>query len=330
MGEIRIGILGTSEIAFRRFLPALKKCSEFEYAGVASRTPEKGKPFTDSFGGLIYDGYDALLADHGIDAVYIPLPPALHFEWGKKALEAGKHVLMEKPFTTSAKDTAALLAVAEKKGLAVHENYMFLYHSQLAWMDEQIKVGTIGELRLIRSAFGFPKRVETDFRYNKALGGGALLDCGGYPLRLASHLLGETTRVTAARLNQPSGYEVDLFGCATVENEMGQAAQISFGMDNSYKCELELWGSRGSLTADRIFTAPARFAPVVTLHTAQGTEQTILPADDSFQNSILNFHHKIEKLSVCSEEMRNIMMQSKIVEQISSIGGTLRFVEGIP
>ena len=86
---MRLGILGTADIAFRRFLPALRKCPEIEYAGVASRTPEKGKPFADSFGGIVYPSYDALLADESIDAVYVPLPPALHFEWGKKALEAG-------------------------------------------------------------------------------------------------------------------------------------------------------------------------------------------------------------------------------------------------
>lgn len=319
MGTIRIGILGTSEIAFRRFLPALKKCPEFEYIGIASRTQEKGKVFADSFGGTVYDEYDALLADRSIDAVYIPLPPALHFEWGKKALEAGKHVLMEKPFTTTAKDTGALLAIAEKKGIAVHENYMFLYHSQLAWIDEQLKAGTIGELRLIRSAFGFPKRGETDFRYNKMLGGGALLDCGGYPVRLAFYFMGEGTHVIAARLNSPDGYNVDLFGSVMLENRAGQVAQISFGMDNSYKCELELWGSKGCLKADRIFTAPAGFAPEVTLHTVQGVQQITLSVDDSFQNSIRVFSHIIEHFSSRITEMHKIMHQSELVEKILSI-----------
>lgn len=321
METIRIGILGASEIAFRRFLPALSACQEFEYAGVASRTLEKGKPFSDTYGGIIYDGYDSLLADESIDAVYLPLPPALHYAWGRNVLEAGKHLLMEKPFTTSAKDTATLLQLAEEKELAVHENYMFLYHSQLAWIEEQVKSGVIGELRLIRTAFGFPKRGEADFRYSKSLGGGALLDCGGYPLRLVSHLLGETARVTAARLNQPSGYEVDLFGCATVENEIRQAAQISFGMDNSYKCELELWGSRGCLRADRIFTAPAGFTPVITLHTAQGTEQITLPADDSFRNSIRGFQESIEMPDLRMKRMEEIRREAQLVETLCTLGG---------
>lgn len=320
MEKIRIGILGTSEIAFRRFLPALAQCPAFEYAGVASRTPEKGKPFVETYGGVIYDGYEALLADESIAAVYLPLPPALHYEWGKQALEHGKHLLMEKPFTTSLADTQELLKIAEEKHLAVHENYMFLYHSQLAAIEKLVSDGEIGELRLIRAAFGFPKRAQTDFRYNKALGGGALLDCGGYPVRLAARLLGESARVTAARLNQPAGYDVDLYGSATLENELGQVAQISFGMDNSYKCELELWGSTGCLTADRIFTAPAGFAPVMTLRTAQGTEQLTLPADDSFLNSIRGFEAVVNTPALRADQMAAIQREAILTQQLAALG----------
>ena len=149
---MRIGILGTSDIAFRRFLPALEKCEGLTYAGVASRTLEKGEPFRERFGGAVYDGYDALLADESIGAVYVPLPPALHFQWGKKVLESGKHLLMEKPFTTSLAETRELLALAEERGLAVHENYMFLYHSQLRKIRELIASEELGEIRLYRMA----------------------------------------------------------------------------------------------------------------------------------------------------------------------------------
>ena len=138
MKKIRLGILGTSEIAFRRFLPALKKHSEFEYIGVASRNIEKTKLFVESYGGKGYSSYDELLQDKNIDAVYIPLPPALHFEWGKKALQAGKHILMEKPFCVNLQQTEELIELAKERNLAVHENYMFMYHKQLTKIKEII------------------------------------------------------------------------------------------------------------------------------------------------------------------------------------------------
>ena len=254
---MKIGIMGASEIAFRRFLPALNKCSHVTYAGVASRTPEKGIPFQESYGGCVYENYDALLADESVDAVYVPLPPALHYKWGKKVLEAGKHLLMEKPFTTNSHDTEQLLELAQKKGLIVHENFMFLYHSQLARIKEMICSGTLGDIRLYRMSFGFPMRGQGDFRYNRELGGGALLDCGCYTVRLALELLGDTTKVVHSKLIQPDGFEVDVYGNAVLENDTGEVAQVAFGMDNAYQCQLEVWGSKATLIAARVFTAGA-------------------------------------------------------------------------
>lgn len=313
---MKLGILGTADIAFRRFLPALSKCPGITYAGVASRTPQKCQKFQEQYGGEVYDSYDALLEDESIDAVYVPLPPALHYEWGKKVLLAGKHLLMEKPFTTNPQHTKELLELAEKNGLAVHENYMFLYHSQLDWIRQQLQENRIGDLRLIRTAFGFPFRGNTDFRYDKELGGGALLDCGGYPIRLATELLGSTAAVTTAQLNCGRGLNVDVYGSASMVNDLGQVAQISFGMDNSYKCELELWGSTGCILADRIFTAPAGFTPSMRLKTQTGEEQVLLESDDSFLNSICTFYENVQNIDK-RETMRNsIYLQSILVEKV--------------
>lgn len=317
---MKIGILGTSDIAFRRFLPALGKCPDMVYAGVASRALEKAKPFQEKFGGQIYDGYDALLADESIEAVYVPLPPALHGEWGQKVLESGKHLFMEKPFTTSLKDTEQLLSLAQEKGLAVHENYMFLYHSQLAYIKKMIADGALGDIRLYRMAFGFPKRAEGDFRYSKALGGGALLDCGGYPVRLALELLGDTAKVTQTALTQPEGYEVDLYGNAVLENDSGLCAQISFGMDNAYQCQLEVWGSKATLIAPRIFTAGADFSPQIVLRTSSEETRIELERDDQFLHSIRSFVEAVGHLEVCQCKYFDIQKQAALQSQISCLG----------
>ncbi len=311
---MRIGILGTADIAFRRFLPALQKCEDAVYVGVASRTPEKGAKFRDSFGGKIYPSYDALLLDDSIDAVYVPLPPALHFEWGKKVLQAGKHLLMEKPFTTSLEETETLLSLAEEKGLTVHENYMFLYHSQLQKIKEMIHSGKLGEIRLYRISFGFPKRSEGDFRYNKALGGGALLDCGGYTIRLALELLGESAELKQASLIRPEGYEVDIFGNAVLQNADGLCAQLSFGMDNAYQCQLEVWGSKATLIAPRIFTAGDGMKPGLILRTSAEESKLELESDDQFLHSIESF------LLASSRINTSIRLQAEIQEWIKRKG----------
>lgn len=317
---MRIGILGTADIAFRRFLPALTQCPDVRYAGVASRTPEKAEKFQEQFGGTIYDGYDALLADDSIDAVYVPLPPALHYEWGKKVLESGKHLLMEKPFATDLKQTEELLELAEQKGLAVHENYMFLYHSQLGEIKKLIADGTLGEIRLYRMAFGFPKRSEGDFRYCRELGGGALLDCGGYPVRLALEFLGESARLVQAKLSQPQGYDVDLFGSAVLENENGLCAQVSFGMDNAYQCQLEIWGSNATLIAPRIFTAGDGVQPDLILRASDGEKTVQLASDCHFLHSLEQF---VSLINSPEKKMKNnsfVLKQAELVSRVLEKG----------
>lgn len=173
-------------------------------------------------------------------------------------------------------------------------------------------LGTLGELRLVRAAFGFPKRSGNDFRYKKELGGGALLDCGGYPVRLALELLGESAKVTQARLIQPEGYEVDLFGNAVLENEDGLCAQVSFGMDNTYQCQLEVWGSKATLIAPRIFTAGPELKPPMLLKGSSGEEKLEIEADDHFLGSIKEF----ERLAVTRERDKALYAQATCVQAI--------------
>ena len=313
---MKIGILGTADIAFRRFLPALQTCPGVEYIGVASRTPEKTEQFVKAYGGMGYPSYQALLEDERVEAVYVRLPPALHYEWGKKVLLSGKHLFMEKPFATSQTEAEELLQLAEERGLAVHENYMFLYHSQLAAARKLMSSGALGELRLIRVAFGFPRRGGEDFRYQKDLGGGALLDCGGYPVRLALELLGPNVRVIQAHLVQPEGYEVDLYGNAVMEGENGLCAQLSFGMDNAYQCQLEVWGSKATLTAPRIFTAGSELKPPLYLKTSAGEESLELEADDQFGGSLREFQRLVGKEEHRAAQRNMIRTQMKQVQAI--------------
>ena len=325
----KIGIICPSEIAFRRFLPALKEAGCFEYAGVAIANKEefvgatdeilakeraKAQTFVDSYGGKIYEGYRNLIESKDIDAVYLPLPPGLHYQWAKVALVAGKHILVEKPCTTALANTQDLLQEAESKNLAVHENYMFAFHNQLQAVNEIVDSGEIGDVRLYRISFGFPMRAQNDFRYNKALGGGALLDCGGYTFKYASMLLGPTAKMKYAQSNNIDGFNVDMYGSAALVNDEGVTAQVAFGMDHNYKCELEVWGSKGTIYTNRILTAPAGFASKVVIRKGNEEEKRNLPADDAFKKSILHFCQCVENNDVRKENYQTLLRQAKLVE----------------
>ena len=334
---MRIGILCPSEIAYRRFLPALKQIDDLLFAGVGVNTPYEryGDSFPDEeavtrmlerarrkadqmisgYGGRLYDSYESMVSSPDLDAVYIPLPPALHYKWAKRALECGKHVLVEKPSTMSLADSKSLVGIASGKGLALHENYMFLFHDQLDAIEDIIRNGEIGEVRLFRISFGFPKRSAGDFRYNKSLGGGALMDAGGYTLKYAARLLGDTAELRYAQLNYADDSEVDLYGSAALVNDAGVTAQIAFGMDNDYQCELEAWGSKGTLTAGRVLTAPAGFAPTMTIKKNTDMEERPLPADDAFRKSIEHFMKCMTDQELREETYRSILKQARLVSR---------------
>ncbi len=335
---IRIGIICPSEIAFRRFLPSLKEAKDFEYVGVAIANKEefagatdeilakeraKAQTFVDNYGGKIFEGYAELISSTEIDAVYLPLPPALHFQWAKKALENGKHVLVEKPSTTCLKDTQELVDLASEKGLALHENYMFVFHNQIAAINEIVNSGEIGDVRLYRISFGFPRRDARDFRYNKKLGGGALLDAGGYTMKMATELLGKDVRLTAATASFIPEFEVDMFGSATLQNGKGVVAQVAFGMDNDYKCDLEIWGSKGTLTTGRILTAPKGFVPNCTIKKNQDYETRDLPADDAFLKSIERFGDCVKEMKTRKENYEILLRQERLVEVFKKLSGNL-------
>lgn len=343
MCMIRIGIICPSEIAFRRFLPALQQAKDkIQFAAIGIASPEewfgdlnnisqeqieeqqareraKAQTFIDQYGGEIIVGYGNLVSSDLIDAAYIPLPPALHHKWAKKALEAGKHVFVEKPSTTSLADTENLISLASAKGLALHENYMFIYHSQLEEINNVVKSREIGDVRLYRITFGFPLRQLNDFRYNKTLGGGALLDAGGYCMKYANWLLGGEAHVVTAQANNIDGFEVDMFGSATLVNNNGQIAQIAFGMDNDYRCDIEIWGSKGTITSGRILTAPAGFASSYTIKKNQDVETRPLASDDAFLKSIERFVACVEDKDTRVEEYNLMLKQEQLVNEFIQI-----------
>ncbi|MGI5456703.1 Gfo/Idh/MocA family protein [Streptomyces sp. CA-249302] len=280
MAPLRIGVLGCADIARRRVLPAMAATAEVEIAAVASRDTDRARRLAQRYGARAVHGYAALLERDDVDAVYVPVPAALHARWTEAALRAGKHVLAEKPLSTDPRTTAELLALARASGLVLMENVMFVHHPQHETVRGWIDDGLIGEVRAFRAEFAVPRLPDQDIRHSADLGGGALLDTGVYPVRAALHLLGDGLRVLDAVLHTPPGRSVDTAGSALLSAPDGVGVQLTFGIDHAYGSRYEVWGSEGRLTVDRAFTPPADHRPVITLERRSGTERRELePAD---------------------------------------------------
>lgn len=287
---VRIGVLGCADIARRRMLPAMAALGDTEIAAVAARDEEKAARTAFPYGCRVVADYAELISLPDVEAVYVPLPVALHAEWVAAALRAGKHVLAEKPLTTDPDRTRALFALARRSGLVLRENVMFVHHAQHAAVRRLVDEGALGELRSFRAVFSVPRRPEHDIRLVPELGGGALFDVGVYPVRAALHFLGAGPRVAGAVLTADRhGHGVDTAGSVLLRTPDGVGAQLDFGLDHAYRSAYELVGSEGRLSVEHAFTPPAGHRPVLRLTHGTGHREVVLEPDDQVANTLREF-----------------------------------------
>jgi predicted dehydrogenase len=274
-------------------LPALASVAEVEVAAIASRDPGRAEQMSREVGARAVCGYAELLELDDVDAVYVPLPAAMHADWVEAALLAGKHVLAEKPVSLEPERTRALCALAAASGLALVENVLFVHHSQHREIRQFLLSGAVGEVRGLHAAFTIPRLPDTDIRYQAQLGGGALWDVGVYPVRAAMHYLGSGLTVAGAVRTIDAAAGVDTAGAAVLRAPSGALATLTFGMDHGYCSAIEVCGSEGRMVIDAAFTPRADHQPTVTLLRAGGVSEIPLSRDDQAANAVRAFVHAI-------------------------------------
>jgi len=207
---IRWGVLGAARFARDHMAPAIHAARGAELTALATSAPEKAVPFQAFCPGLrVYDAYEALLTDPGIDAVYIPLPNHVHVEWALKALEAGKPVLVEKPLALRAEDFDAVIAKRDATGLLAAEAYMIVHHPQWRRARDLLAEGAIGRLLQVDGFFSYDNAADPgNIRNRPETGGGSLPDIGVYPIGATRFVTGEEPESVAADLTWENGVDV--------------------------------------------------------------------------------------------------------------------------
>ena len=321
MMKIRIGVMGCAAIAKKSVIPAILALPEqFELVAIASRTPDKAKEFAELFSCKAITGYDNLLEEN-IDAVYIPLPTGLHEEWINKALKAGKHVYAEKSIASSFASATTMVDHARMQNVALMEGYMFLYHTQHQKVKQLIAENAIGAIRNFSGAFGFPPLADGNFRYDAQIGGGALYDAAGYPLRALHFMMGNDYKVVASTLHTDAATGTNLYGSAFLKNESGVGAQIAFGFDHFYQCNYEIWGSKGKITATRAYTPASDFSPEIILEKQGNIEVIKADACNHFIGAMQEFYDIIVGTQPKEKHYESILLQSKsqqLIQEFSS------------
>jgi D-xylose 1-dehydrogenase (NADP+, D-xylono-1,5-lactone-forming) len=262
---IRLALASTAAIN-DALLGGARESQLVDVIGVGSRERARAEAYARERGlERAYGGFDELLADPDVDAVYVALPNALHVEWAIRALEAGKHVLSEKPLTRDPQEAERAFDAAERAGRILMEGFMYRHHPKTKRLAQLVRDGELGELRLVRSHFSFTLDRPRDVRWDSELGGGSLLDLGCYCTNLMRTLAGEPERVYAERITAPSG--VDVRFATTLRFARGVLGHFDCAFDLPRRIGFEAVGSEGSATMLQPFAEDE-----VTLEVRRGDE----------------------------------------------------------
>jgi predicted dehydrogenase len=257
MSKVHWGCLSTSKFAQTKIIPAVKGCQHAEFTAIASRNPQSAEDAAARHGiAQAYGSYEELLADDKVDAVYNPMPNHMHVEWSIKALEAGKHVLCEKPIGLSSAEGRRLVEAAKQHPtLKVMEGFMYRLHPQWQRAKQLADAGEIGRLRTIHSFFSYSNMDPNNIRNKAEIGGGGMMDIGCYNVSLSRFLFGaEPTRVLGLAEFDPD-FKTDRLASGILQFEGGTATFTCSTQLSPYQ-RVNIFGTEGRIEIEIPFNAP--------------------------------------------------------------------------
>lgn len=313
--KINIGIIGYSNIAKKAIIPALEQSDYFDLKLIGTR--RKKNEINVIYPNVFFCSYDEVIESKEIDCVYVSLPVALHFEWAKKVLESGKHLLLEKTFTDSLDKAKELVSLAEDRKLICMEALMYTYHPLFEKVIDLVSNGAIGEVRSVEAAFGFPYLGPTDIRNSTELGGGAILDALIYPLSLALKVAkGEDIEIKSEIFINTDAFAVDTRGFLLLT--MGRiTAYIAYGFGFYYRNEYLIWGKNGYIKVDRGFSRPSDMPGSILVKTNRAEQTINIPPTNHFVGMLEAFYKKIKGIDHSnSNEKEEILLRMGIISKL--------------
>jgi len=280
---VRLGLLSTADIN-RKVIPGARASDKVDLVAVASRDRARAEEYAKTWEiERAYGSYEAMLEDPDLDAVYISLPNTLHREWSIRSLEAGKHVICEKPFSKRPDDVEAAFDAAERTGRLLTEAFMYRHNPQTAKLVELVREGAVGELRVVRSAFSYSLYDTENIRLRTDVDGGSLMDVGCYCVSGSRLLAGEPAAVSGQAYIGPSGTDWVFTGAMRFAGDVHALFDCATCLPN--RDELEAIGTEGSLFLDDPWHANT---PVIELRRDRGTDRIELDPIDSYRLELEN------------------------------------------
>jgi predicted dehydrogenase len=286
--KVRWGILGTATIT-HRLLPGFAKAGNAELCALASRSVERARSAAAAAGiPTAYGSYEALLDDRAIDAVYIPLPNALHAEWTMKAAERGKHILCEKPLAPNAEEAQRVVNFCESKGVRLMDGFMWPHHPRTARLKQFLLDGGIGEIRRVIGAFTFPLDPSdtANVRMSADLKGGCLLDVGCYTVFGIRWAFGAEPVSAYATALYRNGVDVEMTGVLRLAD--GRVGAFDCGFTQPWRGHLEIVGTNGVVWVPELWLPEAR-ASYTIQRAGRPSEEVVFDGSDQIVSMIEGF-----------------------------------------
>jgi D-xylose 1-dehydrogenase (NADP+, D-xylono-1,5-lactone-forming) len=307
---MRLGIVSTADIN-RKVIPGAHASEKVELVAVASRDQARADEYARAWRIRTYGSYEALLEDPDIDAVYISLPNTMHREWSIRSLEAGKHVICEKPFSKRAADVEEAFDAAERSGRLLTEAFMYRHNPQTRRVAELVQEGAIGELRLVRSSFSYALYDADNIRLRTDVEGGSLMDVGCYCISGSRLLAGEPESVFGSAYIGPTG--TDWVFTASLRFPGDVLALFDCGTCLPERDELEAIGSEGSLFLDDPWHC---YEPVIELRRDGGVERIELEPVDSYRLELENLADAIDGSAPLLLGREDALGQARTIEAL--------------
>ena len=298
----------------RKFLDGARQSSELEVVAVASRDRDRAEAYAKENGiERAHGGYDALLADPGVDVVYISLPNSMHVEWTERALQAGKHVLCEKPMGRRPLEVERAFDVAEREGRLLMEAFMYRHNPQSRRLTELVAEGAVGRVRMIRASFSFSEPDLGNVRLSAELDGGALMDVGCYCVSGARLIAGEPERVTGEQELGGDGIDVAFAGMLRFPGDV--IAHFDAGLAVAVRDDLEVVGEDGSLFLDDPWHC---LDPVIQLRRPDGIELIAIEPVNSYRLEAENMSAAIRGQAQLLLGRADAVAQARAIEALYS------------
>ncbi|MBI1390321.1 MAG: gfo/Idh/MocA family oxidoreductase [bacterium] len=327
MNTIRWGIMGTANIALEAVIPATQRAAGCAVTAVASRSLEKAQAAARRYSiAKAYGSYQDLLDDGGIDAVYIPLPNHLHVPWSIKAIEAGKHVLCEKPIAPTAAEGLELVNAARAHPeLKVMEAFMYRHHPQWRAARELAGNGTIGEVKAIQSVFTFYDDAPGTIVNSAECGGGALRDIGCYCISLSRFLFGAEPSRVCALVEYDPRFQVDRLSSGLMEFERGASSFVCSTQLADYQ-RVQVYGTAGRLEIEIPFNPPIDRSCRLWLQRGETVEEILFDRCDHYTIQAELFAEAIQGDGPVPTPIEDAVANMMIIEAIWTSGRESRWV----